>query len=66
MRLTSFIIGGIVGASLATYMHRNDETLMQALSNAGQFVSKIMDPQVKHEISSMFQEEDLASTYQMQ
>lgn len=66
MRMTSFIIGGIVGASLATYMHRNNETLMQTLSNAGQFVNKILDPEVKHQITNMFEEEDMASTYQMQ
>lgn len=66
MRMTSFIIGGIVGASLAMYANRNNETLMQTLSNVGQFVNKIIDPQVKHQMSNLFEEEDTASTYQMQ
>lgn len=71
MRMTSMIIGGIIGASVATYMIRNNMTMKQTLSKAGSVVNKLINPNTVEQMATMFQEnkngaDSLASTYQMQ
>lgn len=43
MRMTSFIIGGILGAAAATYFSKSDKNLMETLSQAGVMANKWMD-----------------------
>lgn len=46
MRMGSFIVGGMVGAALAIYMKRNNQTMMQTLSNIGQFVNTLTNQEL--------------------
>jgi thioredoxin reductase len=43
MRMSSFVVGGIVGAAAAIYMSRNNKPIMYSLSQAGESVNKMMD-----------------------
>lgn len=68
MRLSSFIVGGIIGAAITIYMNRNNNTMMQTFSDAGQFVNSLMNTEENEQSASIFDEteEDTSSSYHVQ
>lgn len=43
MRLTSFLVGGVVGAAAVMYMSRNNKHMMVSFSQMGDNMTKLMD-----------------------
>jgi len=43
MRMSSFIIGGLVGAAAVVYFNRNNKPIMFSLSQAGESVNRMVD-----------------------
>lgn len=43
MRLTSFLLGGVVGAAAVMYMYRNNKQMMVSFSQMGDNMTKMMD-----------------------
>lgn len=43
MRMSSFIMGGILGAAAAVYFNRSSKPIMYSLSQAGASMNKVVD-----------------------
>lgn len=81
MRMGSLIVGGMIGAAVALYMKRNNQTMMQTLSTFGQFVNTMLntgaqnqsaqnqgaqDQGASQQSSFSFNSDDKSSSFQMQ